>query len=61
MRLSEVLMNTMLALAIFAALILGLVWIAFTCRELWQMHTLARSRRARGIAPIDSGTAPFER
>ena len=42
---TDLLMKAMLALALFAAAILGILWLVFTCKELWQMHTLAKLSR----------------
>jgi hypothetical protein len=42
---TDLLLKAMLALALLAAAILGILWLVFTCKELWQMHTLAKLSR----------------
>ena len=42
---SEFLLKALFTLAACAAIPLAVLWIAFTCREIRQAHTLARLRR----------------
>lgn len=41
----DVVLKAMLVLALLAAAILGALWIAFACRELWHTHTLSKWSR----------------
>lgn len=61
MTLSEFLMKLILVIALCAAAIVAVLWLAFALRELWQMHTLTRLRRTHGANEVDTRTAPFER
>jgi len=42
---TELAIKTLLVVAACAAALLGLLWLAFACRELWHAHLAARSRR----------------
>jgi len=42
---TELAIKALLAVAVCAAVLLGLLWLAFACRELWHAHLAARSRR----------------
>lgn len=58
---TDLLLKAMLAVALLAAAILAALWLAFTCRELWRMHVLAKdSRNARERRTL-TRTARFER
>lgn len=61
MPITEILIRATLAIGMFAAAIVGLLWFAFTCKVVWQMHTLARLRRTQNSGQVDTRTASFER
>jgi hypothetical protein len=61
MTLSEFMMKLILVIALCAAAIVAVLWLAFALKELWQMHTLAQLRRTHGANEVDTRTAPFER
>jgi hypothetical protein len=47
MVISEFLVKALFALACGAAIPLVALWIAFTCREIWQAHESSRLRRTQ--------------
>lgn len=54
MLLTEMLLAFLLVLAASGATLLGILWLAFTCRELWLAHLLSRSRRTRREADANT-------
>lgn len=57
MPMTELLFRLLTILAAVAAAPLGILWLVFTCRELWLAHLLSRANRLRAARDADASTS----